>query len=82
MIEAHKKEILYDKPMCVGTTILDISKLTMMKFHYNVMHKNFENNYNLIYSDTNSLIYSINHEDISEWIMQNKNPLTYQIVNA
>ena len=56
----------------MGTTILDISKLTMMKFHYNVIHKNFENNYNLLYSDTDSLIYSINHEDIYEWVKQNK----------
>ena len=51
---------------------LDISKLTMMQFHYNVIHKNFENSYNLLYSDTDSLIYSINHEDIYEWIKQNK----------
>ena len=72
MIEQHKKEILYNKPIYVGTSILDISKLTMMKFHYNIIHKNFENNYNLLYSDTDSLIYSIKHEDIYEWIKQNK----------
>ena len=72
MIEQHKKEILYNKPIYVGTSILDISKLTMVKLHYNVIHKNFENNYNLLYSDTDSLIYSIKHEDIYEWIKQNK----------
>ena len=44
----------------------------MMDFHYNVIHKNFEGRYNLIYSDTDSFIYSIQHEDIYEWIKGNK----------
>ncbi|MFM7989120.1 MAG: hypothetical protein ACKPKO_58385, partial [Candidatus Fonsibacter sp.] len=72
MIEMYKREIVYDKPIYVGTSILDLSKLTMMKFHYNTIHKNFEGRYNLIYSDTDSLVYSIQHNDIYEWIKQNK----------
>jgi hypothetical protein len=28
--------------------------------------------YNLIYSDTDSLVYSLEHEDIYEWIKHNK----------
>ena len=44
----YKKEILYDKPLYVGTSILDLSKLCMLDFHYNVINKEFENNYNLI----------------------------------
>ena len=43
-----------------------------MDFHYNVIHKNFEGRYSLIYSDTDSFIYSIQHEDIYEWIKANK----------
>jgi len=66
------KEIVYDKPVYVGTSVLDLSKLCMMDFHYNTIHKNFENDYNLIYSDTDSLVYRIEHDDIYDWIKENK----------
>jgi len=72
MIEMYKKEIVYDKPIYVGTSILDLSKLCMMDFHYNTIHKNFEGRYNLLYSDTDSVVYSFKHDDIYEWIKQNK----------
>ena len=66
-MQEHRKEILYDKPIYVGTTILDLSKVCMMDFHYNVIHKSFEGKYNTLYSDTDSLVYSIKHSDIYEW---------------
>jgi hypothetical protein len=68
----YRKEVVYDKPIYVGTSILDLSKVCMMDFHYNVIHKNFEGRYNLVYSDTDSLMYLIQHEDIYEWIKNNK----------
>ena len=72
LIEMYKQEIIYDKPIYVGTSILDLSKLHMMNFHYNVIHENFEGKYNLVYSDTDSLVYSIEHPDIYEWSYENK----------
>jgi hypothetical protein len=69
----YKQEIVYDKPIYVGTSILDLSKLHMMNFHYNVIHKEFEGKYNLIYSDTDSFVYNIEHPDIYKWIGENKN---------
>ena len=39
LIEMYKKEIIYDKPLYVGTSILDLSKLCMLDFHYNVINK-------------------------------------------
>ena len=50
---------------------MDISKVCMMNFHYNVIHKHFEGRYHLIYSDTDSLVYVIRHEDIYKWIKEN-----------
>ena len=44
----------------------------MMDFHYNTIHKNFEGRYNPLYSNTDSVVYQIKHDDIYEWIKQNK----------
>ncbi|MFM7983815.1 MAG: hypothetical protein ACKPKO_31270, partial [Candidatus Fonsibacter sp.] len=54
-----------------------LSKLKMLDCHYNVIHKNFEGQYNLIYSDTDSLVYNIKHDDIYEWIKIIGNILIY-----
>ena len=72
MVEFYKKEILYNKPTYVGCSLLDLSKLTLMKFHYDVIHQNFENKYNLIFSDTESLVYNFKHDGMYEWIKQNR----------
>ena len=72
LIEMYKQEIIYDKPIYVGTTILDLSKLHMMKFHYEVIDEQFKGHYNLIYTDTDSLVYSIFHPNIYDWIKENK----------
>ena len=45
LIETFKEEIVYDKPLYVGTSILDLSKLHMMKFHYDVIEKHFLKDY-------------------------------------
>ena len=42
LMQRHRTEIEYDKPISVGTTILDLSKVCMMDFHYNVVHKSLK----------------------------------------
>ena len=41
MIEMYQDEVVLDKPVYVGTTILDLSELLMMRFHYSVIEKHF-----------------------------------------
>jgi hypothetical protein len=72
LIETHKEKIVYDKPVYVGCAILDLSKLKMLEFHYNVIDKQFGNKAKLIYSDTDSFVYEIEHDDIYEWQKQNE----------
>ena len=72
LMQNYRKEIIYDKPIYVGTTILDISKVCMMDFHYNVIHKNFEGKYRLLYTDTDGLVYQIYHDDIYQWVKDNR----------
>jgi hypothetical protein len=47
MIEMYKTKVVLDKPIYVGTTILDLSKLLMMKYHYDVIEKQFKGRYEL-----------------------------------
>ena len=44
LIEMYKTEVILDKPIYVGTNILDISKVCMMDFHYNIIQKEFPEN--------------------------------------
>ena len=37
LIQTHKIQILYDKPMYIGCRILDLSKARMLDFHYNAI---------------------------------------------
>ena len=37
MIEKYKTKVVLSKPICVGCASLDLSKLTMIEFHYNVI---------------------------------------------
>ena len=48
MIGMLEQEIIYDKPSYVGTSVLELSKLHMMKFHDDAMHAKLEVKYNLI----------------------------------
>ena len=68
----YKQEIIYDKPIYVGTSILDLSKLHMMNFHYGVIEEQFKDNYKLLYSDTDSFVYLIYNKDVYKWVSENK----------
>lgn len=68
LIEMYEEEVLYDKPLYVGASILDLSKLCMMGFHYDVVEKEFSNKNELIYSDTDSMVYNFKHPNIYDWI--------------
>ena len=51
-----------NKPIYVGFTVLEISKLTMYALHYDFMKMNF-NNFKLLFTDTDSLCYEICDEN-------------------
>jgi hypothetical protein len=72
LIETYKEKIVYDKPVYVGCAILDLSKLKMLEFHYDVIDKQFGNKAKLIYSDTDSFVYEIEDDDIYKWQKENE----------
>jgi len=66
-IQLNKMEVLLNKPN-VGLAVLDISKTCRYRFHYDVMPKLVDGD---TYTDTDSLIYRIETDDIYRRIEAN-----------
>jgi Rho termination factor, N-terminal domain/Recombination endonuclease VII len=59
----HKKVIL-DKPIYTGFAVLELSKLHMYKFHYDVVKEMYGHKAKLLFTDTDSLCYTIETDNI------------------
>ena len=66
LVAVHKiKETLtLNRPAYVGMCILDLSKTLMYNFHYNYIKKKYGNKAKLLFTDTDSLTYEIEAEDV------------------
>ena len=54
---------MFNKPIYIGMSILDISKNCMHEFYYNVMKEKYGEKIKLLYMDTDSLIMEIKTSD-------------------
>ena len=66
--------IYWDKPTIVGGTILELSKLQMYRFHYNIMKPHFY--CRLLYSDTDNLLYKIQSDNFYKELVAKPNILS------
>ena len=66
LVAVHKiKETLtLNRPANVGMCILDLSKTLMYDFHYNYIKKKYNDKSKLLFTDTDSLTYEIETEDV------------------
>ena len=57
-------KIVWLKPTPVGASILDLSKLSLYKFHYEEMKPRFGDKIKVCYKDTDSLLYRVETENL------------------
>ena len=62
-IHMKKIEIYFNKPVYVGQAILDLSKTLMYDFHYKYIKNKYGSRAQLLFTDTDSLMYEIKTED-------------------
>ena len=56
-------EVNFNKPVYVGQAILDLSKMLMFNFHYKYIREKYGNKAQLLFTDTDSLMYQIKTDD-------------------
>ena len=62
-VHMRKTEVYFNKPVYVGQAILDLSKTLMFNFHYNYIQKKYKDRAELLFTDTDSLMYQIYTDD-------------------
>ena len=62
-VHMKKTEVYFNKPVYVGQAILDLSKTLMFNFHYNYIQKKYKHRAELLFTDTDSLMYQIYTDD-------------------
>ena len=65
-IKLKKKEVVLNKPIYAGMAILDLSKLHMYRFHYDVIKQRYGDRAKLLFTDTDSLCYQIETQNVFE----------------
>ena len=63
-IHKFKTQIILNKPIYLGFTILELSKLLMYNFFYNVLVPKWKDNIELLYIDTDAFVLNIQTEDL------------------
>ena len=66
IIEVKKTKVKMNKPIYLGLSILEISKILMYEFWYDYMKSQYNDNVKLCYMDTDSFIMNIKTNDFYE----------------
>lgn len=62
-IENLKTKVLLNRPIYTGFIILDLAKMVMAEFHYNVMKKRYGERVKLLFTDTDSFCHEISTQN-------------------
>lgn len=59
VVHLNKTNIIMDKPVAVGMSVLDLSKVIMYEFFYNHLKPKYGENIRMAYTDTDSFIMEV-----------------------
>ena len=68
IIEMKRTKVKMNKPIYLGLSIIDISKILMYEFWYNYMKPKYNDNVKLCYMDTDSFVMNIKTKDFYKHI--------------
>ena len=68
MIEMKRTKVKMNKPIYLGLSILEISKILMYEFWYDYMKPKYGDDVKLCYSDTDSFVMNIKTNDFYKYI--------------
>ena len=63
LVKTNKRTVTLNKPIYIGACVLDLSKLSMFKFHYDTMKVRYPGAL-MMKTDTDSLLYYIKTDDL------------------
>ena len=74
-----KEKTVFDKPICLGFTVLELSKLLMFEFYYNKLQPYWKQSIQLHYMVTDSFILSFdtNHQELINFLQENKDEFDF-----
>ena len=76
---SRKTTVTLCKPVYVGMSVLDLSKLLMFQFYYETLKPIYGGDVRLLYTDTDSLILEFQTEDL--YADMGRNPDVYDTSN-
>ena len=74
-----KEKTVFEKPIYLGFTVLELSKLLMYDFYYNKLQSYWKQSIQLHYMDTDSFILSFdtNHQELINFLQENKDEFDF-----
>ena len=83
IIEMNKTKVKMNKPIYLGLSILDISKILMYEFWYDYMKPKYNDNVKLCYMDTDSFVMNIKtydfYKDIANDVEKRFDTSSYEV---
>jgi hypothetical protein len=79
LVDRIRAKVTLNKPIYVRFTVLDVSKLLMFDFHYNVIVKRYGEDARLLFTDTDSLCYQLFTNDVYRDMLDYRNLLDTSI---